>query len=252
MSFRDLRSFILALALLVFVSGCNSDDNENNGDIVGQDLVTGAPSPVPDDSGNGAPNPDYDPTKRIGPACHSSDPNHICLALKYVAFRDSGGQPVVSDQEAIQNVAEINSLWATCDVAFEIGEFLSVEPSAYGFAYNTASMGELDEIRSEFEDDKTLLVATTGTWSGSLGALATNAWTMMPGSYVQGVVMEEPVATSPKLIAHELGHYLNLGHVSDSSNMMNPVIYQSSVNLSSSQCGAARSAAKYYWSAMYR
>ena len=54
------------------------------------------------------------------------------------------------------------------------------------------------------------------------------------------------------IIAHELGHYLNLLHVSDSSALMNPVIYSSSKSLYSSQCNTARAAANYYWSRAQR
>ena len=72
----------------------------------------------------------------------------------------------------------------------------------------------------------------------------------MPASARRGsrwLALEHPVDQSANLIAHELGHYLNLGHVSDTYAMMNPIIYARSVNLYASQCSTARSAARYYW-----
>jgi hypothetical protein len=67
-----------------------------------------------------------------------------------------------------------------------------------------------------------------------------------------GVVMEQPVGAYPNIIAHELGHYLNLGHVSDSANVMNPIIYSNSTRVDPSQCEAARAAATYWWTNMIR
>ena len=50
------------------------------------------------------------------------------------------------------------------------------------------------------------------------------------------------------LIAHELGHYLNLEHVSDQYNVMNPVVYGNSFNLTDDQCAEARATAISFWS----
>jgi hypothetical protein len=222
---------VTALSVLL-LTGCNASDEPGAGEIIGTDTVSGSPQPIPD----------------LKPVTAG----HIRLALRYVVYTDGAGEPVVTEAEARNNVTEINALWSTCNLSFQIDEFLAVDPARYGFVYNTSSKDQLTNIRNEFENDRTLLVVTTGTWSGSLGALSTNAWTMMPGTSTNGVVMEATVAKSPRLIAHELGHYLNLGHLSDTSNMMNPVIYASSTALSTSQCNAARSAASHYWSAMYR
>jgi hypothetical protein len=67
-----------------------------------------------------------------------------------------------------------------------------------------------------------------------------------------GAILERPVASFANIIAHELGHYLNLYHVSDATDIMNPIIYSSSTKLTSSQCATARSAASFFWSKMYR
>lgn len=242
------------LSLSFAVAGCNAPDDGSGGGsaVIGSDIVEGSAQPVPDDGTNGTSTPAPTPSTSVGQGCQSSDPEHICLALKYVVYEDSSDSPVVSQAEAVANIAVMNTLWAQCNLGFQIDEYVAVKPSDYGFAFNTAAKTDLPTIRNEFEDAKTLLVVTTGTWSGTLGALSTNAWTMMPGTSTNGTIVEASSGKSPKLIAHELGHYLNLDHVSDTSNMMNPVIYSTSTILSAGQCSTARAAAKYYWNAMYR
>jgi hypothetical protein len=54
------------------------------------------------------------------------------------------------------------------------------------------------------------------------------------------------------IIAHELGHYMNLAHVSDQTNLMNPVIYASSNTITSDQCTGTRRAVEYFWQGMKR
>jgi hypothetical protein len=70
-----------------------------------------------------------------------------------------------------------------------------------------------------------------------------NAWTAMPGSSPSGTVIEGRVAAYPEMIAHELGHYLNLEHVKDATDLMNPIIYRTSTRLSPDQCENVRKTA---------
>ncbi|MCM2323767.1 MAG: matrixin family metalloprotease [Oligoflexia bacterium] len=195
---------------------------------------------------------DSEPSARLGESCGSSDPDRLCLSLKYVVYRDAQGQPVVSEDEALRNLARINAVWNQCDIAFEIEGYQPSTAERYGLRFSTASSAELTNIRRAFMDTRTLLVVTTGTWSGTLGAGSANAWTAMPGSGTYGVVLEEPIGDYPNLIAHELGHYLGLGHVSDVGDVMNAVIYASSTRLTAEQCEVARATARSYWSEMLR
>lgn len=190
----------------------------------------------------------------VGESCHTNDPNHICLALKYVAYKDSSGTPTVSQEAAVNNIKQFNKLWGQCNIGFQIDNYSAIAPKESGLSYSTANVGELDDIRKVENDDKTLLVVTTGTWdrSGSLGDTGANAWTAMPGENLYGAVLEKPVATFGNIIAHELGHYLNLDHVSDESNLMNPIIYDGSTTITKSQCTAAREAVTTYWQKMVR
>ena len=191
---------------------------------------------------------------QVGPTCVSSDPDHICLAIKYVVYKDSGGQDLLTATEATDNLNGINRAWSQCNIAFQIDQFEAASPEAYGLSYNPANDGELPQIRSQFEDDSTLLVVTTGSWnrSGSLGSTGANAWTNMPGDSPLGAVLEQSVGTFPYIIAHEIGHYLNLLHVSDAKNLMNPIIYPDSDVLDASQCELARSTAQASWKKMLR
>jgi Matrixin len=190
----------------------------------------------------------------IGESCASSDPNHLCLALRYVTFRDPNGVPGVSENLAVANVRRVNRVWSACRIGFQIEDYEATNPQDYGLALHIAGYPELDEIRSKFETPDKLLVATTGSWNrtGGLGTTPANAWTAMPGSAPYGIVLEQPVGGYANLVAHELGHYLNLDHVSDKADLMNAVIYDSSVTLTQDQCTTARTTATGVWSSMLR
>lgn len=212
---------------------------------------TGTPAAIPSGADTTPPAVDG-PTPDLGESCHSNDPDKICLSLKYVVYKDSQGAPVADDAQILANLSEINDIWSQCGIGFEIGERLQADPADYGLLYNTSSMGELTTIRDKLNDGNTLLVVSTGTWAGSLGAGSANAWAAMPGGGPYGVVLEAPVADTGNLVAHELGHYLNLDHYGDTSDVMNPVIYSSSRALTTAQCTAARDASVYYWAKMMR
>jgi hypothetical protein len=178
----------------------------------------------------------------------------MCLAVKYVVYDDSKGSAVVDDKAAIRNIDAINRIWSECNIGFQIDKYVAANPTQYKLAFNTANLSDLNSIRKTFQDSSTLLVVTTGSWnrSGTLGNTGANAWTNMPGEGVYGVVMESDVGTYSNIIAHELGHYLNLDHVNDESDLMNPIIYDGSTTLTQSQCNEARAAVSNYWTAMKR
>jgi hypothetical protein len=135
-----------------------------------------------------------------------------------------------------------------------VDRFLSIDPKKYKLSFNSSENHELEEIRKTFMDSSTLLVVTTGKWdrSGSLGNTGANAWASMPGDQFYGVVLEAPVGDYPNIIAHELGHYLNLDHASDADQLMNPVIYDRSKSLTRSECNMAYNAVQDYWKSMVR
>jgi hypothetical protein len=188
------------------------------------------------------------------PSCDRSDPRQICLALKYGVYQDAWGEPVVSRFEAAANIHEVDQLWKQCKIGFEIESFVKVDPSRVDLNFGPSDSSELDRIRKRLDDSAHLLVVTTGPWNraGTLGWSPANAWTAMPGENFYGAILEKPVGTYSNIIAHELGHYLNLDHVSDARSLMNPVIYDQSTYLSQGQCESARIAVQEYWQKMVR
>jgi hypothetical protein len=189
-----------------------------------------------------------------GTGCGSPDRDHLCVGVKYVAYTDATDSPVISRSRAQENLDEINAVWSQCNLSFRMDSFAAVDPTDFRLRYQPADFYELNEIRETFGEDDTLLVVTTGTWDrrGSLGGTSANAWTTLPGSGPYGAVLERPVGAFPNIIGHELGHYLNLLHVSDAADLMNAVIYGSSTRLTSAQCDTARSTVLYFWSRTIR
>lgn len=190
----------------------------------------------------------------VGDTCKSDDPNHICLALKYVVYQEPTGDPLLTQAEVSNNLIGINQLWKQCNLSFQVDEFLTANPDTYGLQFHPSDNSELDGIRSSFGNESMLLVVTTGSWNrnGSLGSTPANAWTSMPGDDLLGSILEGPVDTFSNIVAHELGHYLSLAHVEDAGDLMNPIIYDSSVILSEDQCSDARTASQSYWQKMLR
>jgi len=170
------------------------------------------------------------------------DSDHLTLALKVVSYKDTAGTPVINKDQVKKVVSDMNHLYTSCNLHFRTEVYDVVSPAEHGLNYNTQSMSELDKIRQPFDDSRFIVVTNTGAWNhGSMGVA--NAWTAMPGESPMGAVLESAVATFSGIVAHEVGHYLNLDHVSDNSNLMNPVIYDSSTVLTKSQCTIARDTA---------
>jgi hypothetical protein len=248
---------LIPTALLTVLSACTGgggDTSSTSGNGLTRfegTSIPGIPSAHADETPASAPTAT---AAAAGTSCHSDDPSHVCLGMKYVVFKDSSGKPVVSKEEAAANVQQINDVWKQCSLGFQIDEFVEATPKDAGLNYNTADYTELDDIRKKFEDDKTLLVVTTGSWdrNGSIGSTGANAWTSMPGESLYGAILEKSVGTFGNIIAHELGHYIGLDHADDTSNLMNPVIYDKSKGLSKSQCDTARKTTADFWQRMLR
>jgi hypothetical protein len=193
--------------------------------------------------------------RTIGPSCHRDGRGRLCLGVKIIAFADPvSGRATLSPDNAVSDLRRVNSLWSQCGIGFQIDRYDVINPTTQNIAFAIANNEELTEIRSSFATDQSLLIVSTGRWNrkGSLGQTAANAWTAMPGSAPYGAIVEQPVITAPNIIAHELGHYLSLPHVSDATDLMNPVIYTTSALLTANQCDQARDTVARYWSKMMR
>lgn len=248
---KRMLSVAIFTAVSLSVYGCDGSDSSSNSasGAQGQSQLAQQPGPSssssPPAGGGGV-------TSQIGSSCHGSDPNQICLGLKWVVYDDSSNAPTVDATTTGSDLQTINSIWSQCNIQFQIDDYAAINPSSYSLNYAPSSTNELDQIRQALNDDKTLLVVTTGTWTGSLGSGSANAWTNLPGDGIYGSIFEASVGDFGNIYAHELGHYLNLQHVSDTSDVMTPVIYSTSTKLTSDQCSTARAAVQSNWTAMVR
>jgi hypothetical protein len=168
-----------------------------------------------------------------------SDSGALRLALKFVEFTGKDGKAVITQDQVNRVITGVNTLYSQCNIHFQLESYQAADPAQYNLDYNTGTMDAMDKIRAPFDSEKSLVVVNTGSWDhGAMGPA--NAWTAMPGQAPSGAVLEGPVADNANIVAHELGHYLNLDHVSDQSNLMNPIIYTDSTQISSSQCDEMR------------
>jgi hypothetical protein len=170
-------------------------------------------------------------------------PVPITLALKFVEFQKQDGQPILSESSVKDLVARINPYFENCKIRFQMEDYQSFDPKPIGLTFSIGSPKDMRTFRKPFDDSRYLVVINTHEWDhGKMGA--PNAWTALPGEVPSGVVMEAPVAAYPGLVAHELGHYLSLKHVSNSHNLMSSVIYRDSRNFTSEQCNQMRQTAQ--------
>jgi hypothetical protein len=166
----------------------------------------------------------------------------ILLALKVVSFSKEGKSPVLDEKRLNKLVQDINSIYSICNIRFKLEDFSKIKPETYGLPFHLSSVEKMHEIRRPFDDPRYLVVIATGSWDHKKMGAA-NAWTAMPGESPAGAVLEEPVSTFAGIVAHEIGHYLSLNHLGDSTNVMNPIIYTNSNQLTASQCQNMRTTA---------
>lgn len=196
-----------------------------------------------------SPAPSSQSSVKVGESC-TGDSSRTCLAVHFVSYTNSSGTATASEAQAATIIQTMNQIFAQCAIGFQIENYEAVNPAQFSLDYGANSQNQLNQIRRTFDlPSNQLLAVTTGPWG-----TAVNAWTNMPGEGLYGAIMEASIVSYGKgiIYAHEFGHYLGLDHVSNSANLMNPVIYTNSTQLSTSQCQLAQSTLHAYWADMIR
>lgn len=176
-------------------------------------------------------------------AWETGKPGHMTLAVKFVELDGPDGTPDLDRAGAERVIAGVNTIFAGCNMHLRIESFQVADPAALRVPFDLVSMDELGPLRGTFDDPRMLVVIDTGAWNHSEMGPA-NAWTAMPGESPAGAVLENSVASNGGITAHELGHYLGLSHVSDTADLMNPIIYTYSTGLDAAQCSVMRQTAQ--------
>lgn len=181
----------------------------------------------------------------------------LTLGVDYVMYRERfalSAVDVESEKKILKQWEEVNQIWKPCEIQFQLDHFRAVDPSEYHLNERTMELGELNEIRARFATETSLLVVLTHAWDrrGSLGSHMANGWTTLPGDGIYGAILEGPTLDFPNILAHELGHYLNLKHSEEKPDLMHPIVYPHSVEITPLQCEEARSTAQFFWKRMLR
>src|SRR5689334_16065327 len=98
---------VASLICVLSFTACSSGGDLGGVDlaeVLGHDAIVDPSGPVP--PGSVDPKPE-DPPKT---GCDSNDPSHLCLSLKYVVYKDTTGQPILTQAEAAKNISGINGI----------------------------------------------------------------------------------------------------------------------------------------------
>jgi hypothetical protein len=201
-------------------------------------------TPPTSDTTGPAPTP---PPVMVSGNCAGDPTVTHCLALKMIAYRNGSIDPTLEKIEADVLVLGMNRVWRPCGIGFTLEVYQTVDPAGYSLSYSPDWRTESQRIRETFGDPERFLIVAVGPWN-----ISTIAVTQMPGTGPYGVLVEEEYATNELTVGHELGHYMGLYHIRDTSNLMNPYIGTGTEALTSTQCEIARETNTRYWTAMMR
>jgi len=192
------------------------------------------------------PNPNSS-TQTYSASCESSNPEVQCIGLKIVSFQNGDGIPVLKESEALKLVSEMNQVWKTCNISFQLEKYESVQPESQGLPYSPDWKRDSTAIRARFDEDNRFLIVAVGPWTNATIAVA-----QMPGNGPFGVLVCEKYAKNAYTVGHELGHYQGLYHLRNTKNLMNAYIGPFTSGLTSAQCSFARKTNLKYWAKMLR
>ncbi|MEW6055242.1 MAG: M12 family metallo-peptidase [Bdellovibrionota bacterium] len=183
----------------------------------------------------------------------------LTIAVRYLSFRDSSGTAVASESK-VRNMIDndVAAVWRQCGISFKLERYEAVDASYANARYSPANYSELNQMRINTQSENDLVIIGTGTWNraGDLGNSGSNCYSSFPGDRAEGIVCEKKSAGSSLIMAHEVGHWLNLRHtnspttdaVNDTTsrnvayNLMDHIVRPSNDELTKGQCVRARTA----------
>lgn len=227
-----LRALLaLTLVALSILSGCNGTENADAGATYASPVDD---FPVPDslkDPGN---------------------PNLLVVGIKYVALKASETSTIPAKSDIETMLAKASQLWAQCDIGFYLAKYENFLASTYGVNLNPASFAALRTTRAAFDDGMYGLIARVENFNDSSELGTSNAYSTMPGTEPEGIVVERVSQTSSMLLSHELGHLVGgLDHTTG-TNLMNHFVSAANTTLTAAQCEAARNTIRNYHSRWLR
>lgn len=216
----------------------------------------GASGPLPENMADGSillpEGPEQ--TDSTSPPLPPASPNTMTIAVKYVALKEKASDPDYPTRDQVVVLLENMSkkAWYQCDIRFMLETYQAPVVGDLGLIYNPSTFEHLSAARSEFDDRKTALFVKTGAWnhSGALGS--NNGYSTLPPANAEGWVVEDHVAESTMLNAHETGHLIGGLYHTSGSNLMNPLVASSNTSITVAQCEQTRANMKKYHSAWLR
>ncbi|MBI3542976.1 MAG: matrixin family metalloprotease [Deltaproteobacteria bacterium] len=241
-----LNGFLVVSLLAVSgaaLTGCESADDSNpavsGGHAPGSTQAVGTPDNPSGLPGGATPNG-----------------NTMVIGVKYVALRNSAGDaPSPTQDQVVALFQNMSQVWSQCDIQFRVEAYSSPVASADGQPYYPANQSDLEAMRGKYDDHAHALYVRSGTWnrSGDLGNDGSNGFSTIPPSNPEGTVFEQSVQTATLLLAHETGHLIGgLGHLSDSTSLMNHFVSPTNTQLSQWECDDTRAAMRQYHAAWIR
>ncbi len=168
-----------------------------------------------------------------GPALATCPSGHTCLAVQIDHLASSPKVPgkklhdLPHLMDAEKTLKKVNRIWAPCRISFTAEKQWVVDPSEYGlWPLKTGTIPDLQAIITALWDPRFLEVLVLGKTLESDGMTFAGFAVSSVGDYTEkdpgGVVIRDVHVNDGMILAHELGHLLNLQHTDRDDALMQP------------------------------